>query len=99
MSEWKLICLPKGEALEENHKKGKGSLEMSLHSHKDITAFRDWRLKLVKFSLMKKCILDGFLNLTADSPPSLAGFLYITYFSNRNAAVQPGVNIKMYYVL
>ena len=25
MGEWKLICLPKGEGLEENHKKGKGS--------------------------------------------------------------------------
>lgn len=54
MSEWKLICLPKAEGLEENHKKGQGSLETSSYCHKNVTAFRGWKLKLVKFSLVKK---------------------------------------------
>jgi len=71
---WKLICLPKGEGLEENHKKGNGSLETSLYSPKDITAFRGWKLKPVKFRLVKKYILDEFLTFVADSPPSLAVF-------------------------
>lgn len=63
MSEWKLICLPKAEGLKENHKKGQGSLETSSYCHKNVTAFRGWKLKLVKFSLVKKCILDEFLTL------------------------------------
>lgn len=49
-------------------------METSLYSHKDVTAFRGCKLEPVKFSLRRKCILDEFLTLVADSPPSLAVF-------------------------
>lgn len=63
VSEWELICFPKDEGLKENHKGGKGSLEMTFCSHKDVTAFRGWKLKLVKCSLMKKGLVEEFLTL------------------------------------
>ncbi|KAK2534697.1 hypothetical protein Q9966_007328 [Columba livia] len=63
MSEWELICFPKDEGLKENHKEGKGSLDMSFYSQKDVTVCRGCKLKLVKFSLMKKGIVDEFLTL------------------------------------
>lgn len=72
MSKWKLICFSEGEGF-ENHKKEKGSLGTSLCSHKDATAFKGWKPKPVKFSLIKKSTLDEFLTLVDDSSPSLAG--------------------------
>lgn len=96
MSEWKLICLPKGEGVEENHKKGKGSLEMRLYSNKDVTAFRAWKLKPVKFSLINKCILDEFLTLVADS--FFHHWLVFCRSGTFLTSVQPGINLKMYYV-
>lgn len=49
-SKWKLICLPDGE----RHKRS-ASLEMSLSSHKDMSASVGWKLRADKFSLIKKC--------------------------------------------
>lgn len=80
MSEWELICFPKDEGLKENHKEGKGSLDMSFYSQKDVTVCRGCKLKLVKFSLMKKGIVDEFLTLVVILSHHWLLFVWLGFF-------------------